>query len=100
MKVRHKIETLAKLEANKTFKAEGIYSTQVMRGFRKAMGYIRQATDERDLRAFKSLHYHKLHPPRDHQYAVDVSDQFRLILEWEGTTPDQTLAIVGIEDYH
>lgn len=64
------------------------------------MGIIRNATDERDIRNLKSLHYHKLQPPRRHQYAVDVSDQFRLILEWESSQDAKTVVIVDIEDYH
>jgi plasmid maintenance system killer protein len=65
------------------------------------MNYIRNASDERDIRNYKAVHYHKLQPPRDHQYALDVSDQFRLILEWEGGTgAERTAVIIGIEDYH
>jgi proteic killer suppression protein len=100
MKVRHKDKKLEQLEADPNSNAEGAYSTTVIRGFRKAMHYIRHATDERDIRNFKSLHYHKLQKPRAHQHAVDVSDQFRLILEWEGTGADRTIVVVEIEDYH
>lgn len=64
------------------------------------MSYIRQAIDERDIRNAMSLRYHKLQPPKDHQFAVKVSDQFRLILEWEGVESEKTIIVVGIEDYH
>jgi plasmid maintenance system killer protein len=100
MRVRHKTDILARIEADRNYTAEGTYSKELIRGFRKVMGYIRQATDERDIRNAKSLHYHKLHPPRDSQYALDVSDQFRLIVEWEGVGSDRTFIVVGIEDYH
>lgn len=100
MRVRHKSEALAHMERDKEYNAEGAYSKAVIRGFRKAMQVIRDAADERDLRNFKSLHYHKLQSPRDHQHAVNVSDQFRLILEWEGNGQAQTLVVVDIEDYH
>ena len=100
MRVRHKDATLARLEVDPSYTAEGEFSTVVVRGFRKAMNYIRNASDERDIRNYKSLHYHKLQPPREGQYAVKVSDQFRLILEWEGAGTETTVIVVGIEDYH
>ena len=100
MRVRHKNERLAQIETDEHYNAEGAYSKAVIRGFRKAMGIIRNAMNERDIRNFKSLHYHKLQAPRDHQYAVDVSDQDRLILEWEGSGQAQTVVVVDIEDYH
>ena len=100
MRVRHKSDILARIEAEKGYTAEGSYSKEVIRGFRKAMGYIRQAVDERDIRNARALHYHKLQPPRDHQFAVNVSDQFRLILEWGGADSEKTITVVGIEDYH
>jgi plasmid maintenance system killer protein len=31
---------------------------------------------------------------------MPLNDQFRLILEYEGTGSDKIVVIVGIEDYH
>ena len=64
------------------------------------MQHIRAAKDERDFYAFKSLRYEKLQGRRDHQHSMRLNDQFRLILEYEGTGQDKTIVIVAIADYH
>lgn len=99
LKIRHKNPKLARIEVELNYTAEGTYDKATIRGFRKAMGWIRAAEDERDIREQKSLHYEKLRPPRDHQHSVKVSDQWRLILEWEGEGK-KALLIGEIEDYH
>ena len=75
-------------------------SDAITRQFRKRMQIIRAAQDERDFYALKSLHYEKLKGKREHQHSMRLNDQFRLILEYEGTGSDKTNVIVGIEDYH
>jgi len=72
----------------------------VVRAYRKRVQFIRAAQDERDLRAWKSLHLEKLKGARQHQYSIRLNEQFRLILEFVGDGPDKRLRIVGIEDYH
>jgi toxin HigB-1 len=64
------------------------------------MQVIRAALDERDFYALKSLRYEKLKGRRGHQHSMRLNDQFRLIVEYEGTGPDKTVVVVGIEDYH
>lgn len=75
-------------------------SDAITRQFRKRMQIIRAAQDERDFYALKSLHYEKLKGKREHQHSMRLNDQFRLILEYEGSGSDKTIVIVGIEDYH
>lgn len=72
----------------------------VTNGFRKRMQSIRAALDERDFYAQKSLRFEKLKGQRDHQRSMRINDQWRLIVEIEGTAPKKTVRIVGIEDYH
>jgi proteic killer suppression protein len=72
----------------------------VTNGYRKRMQSIRAALDERDFYAQKSLRFEKLKGKRDHQRSMRINDQWRLILEIEGTAPKKTVRIVGIEDYH
>lgn len=76
------------------------FSEAVIKAFRKRMQTIRAAMDERDFYALKSLHFEKLKGDRSHQHSMRLNDQFRLILEYDGTGPDKTVVIVAIEDYH
>jgi proteic killer suppression protein len=72
----------------------------VVRGYRKCLNIIRQAQDERDLYAMKSLRFEKLQGNRSHQRSMRINDQWRLIVEFEGEAPNKTLVIVSVEDYH
>jgi len=72
----------------------------VDKGFRKVVGKIAAANDERDLRALKGLHYHKLEGNRSHQHALNVTDQWRLIVERVNDDGRTSLLIVSLEDYH
>lgn len=76
------------------------YSDAIIKAFRTRMQVIRGAEDERDFYAFKSFRYEKLKGNRSHQHSMRLNDQFRLILEYEGTGPDKTVIVVEIVDYH
>jgi proteic killer suppression protein len=98
MKVEHKDAKLARLETDPGF--TGGHAPSIVKAYRKRLNYIRNAQDERDLYAWKSLEFEKLKKPRDHQHSVRLNDQWRLILEFSGDAPNKALVIVAIEDYH
>ncbi len=100
MLVHHKDARLDRLEADASYTADGVFALPLARGFRKVMGWIRAAADERDIRSRRSLHYEKLEGGRSHQRSVRINKQWRLILEWEGEGSARTAVVVGIEDYH
>jgi proteic killer suppression protein len=72
----------------------------IVKAYRNRMNFIRQAPDERDLYAWKSLRFEKLQGNRDHQHSLRLNDQWRLIIEFDGVPPNKKIVIVGIEDYH
>ena len=76
------------------------FSEAITVAFRKRMQVIRAAADERDFYALKSHRYEKLKGGRSHQHSMRLNDQFRLILEFEGSGAGKTVVVVGIEDYH
>jgi toxin HigB-1 len=94
--VRFADATLEKVENGEG----GLVSEAITNAFLRRMQTIRAANDERDFYALKSLHYEKLKGHRDHQHSMRLNDQFRLIVEYEGTGPAKTIVIVGVEDYH
>jgi toxin HigB-1 len=75
------------------------FGPNIVKAFRKVIGLIHAANDERDLRSMKSLHYEKLKGNRSHQRSMRLNDQFRLIVEIEGHG-NKTVAVISIEDYH
>jgi len=72
----------------------------VDKGFRKVINKIKAAKNELDLRALRGLHYHKLKGLRSHQHALDITDQWRLIVERIEKNGRTKLSILSVEDYH
>ncbi len=72
----------------------------VDKGFRKAMGFVANASNELDLRSMKGLHYHKLKGGRKHQHGIDVTDKWRIVVERVEDKESTSLLIVSVEDYH
>src|SRR5262245_4718995 len=71
----------------------------IVRGFRKVMGAIRNAVDERDLYN-GGLQFEKLDGKRKHQRSLRINKQWRLIVEVRGDAPKKRIGVIGIEDYH
>jgi proteic killer suppression protein len=97
MNVRHADKKLERLEIDESYTTG--FGPDIVRAYRKVMGIIRAAFDERAFYAMKSLHYEKLKGNRSHQRSMRLNKQFRLILEIrdEGR---KTAVIISIEDYH
>jgi toxin HigB-1 len=98
MELRFRDDDYERLEKDPTYSAG--FDGAVVRAYRNRTHLIRQAVDERDIRAFKSWGFEKLKAARDHQYSIRLNDQWRLILEIEGDAPRKVIVIVDIEDYH
>ena len=89
---------LDRLETDASF--NGGWADNVVRTYRKRLQIIRNASDERDFRAMKSLHYEKLKGPRQHQHSMRINDQYRLVIEIMGSGQGKLVTIISIEDYH
>jgi proteic killer suppression protein len=97
--VRFKDESLEKL-CREDAKRDKAYPPGVANAFRKRVRFIRDAADERDFYAMRSLGFEKLQGKRQHQHSMRLNDQWRLILEIEGDGPKKTISVVAIQDYH
>jgi proteic killer suppression protein len=97
MDIEYADEDLCRLEAD----PQSIgFTPEIARGFRKAIWFIRNAVDERDLYAMKGLHFERLKGARAHQRSMRINKQWRLILELIGTGAEKRVRVIGIEDYH
>jgi toxin HigB-1 len=97
MEVRYEDEQLAQLEQDPNFL--GGWPPGVVKAFRKRMNFIRQATNERDLFAWRSLRLEKLKGNREGQCSLRLNDQWRLIFRFESGS-EKTFVVIAIEDYH
>lgn len=98
MEVEFDDPDLDRLETDPKFTA-GL-APAVIKGYRKALGFIRAAKDERDLGAMRSLNFEKLKGKRAGQHSVRLNDQWRLILEIRGEHPHKRIVLIEIIDYH
>ena len=98
MLVRHADRKLERLEFEASFR--GGFGPDLVKAFRRRMQFIRDAADETDFYALKSLHYEKLKGSRSHQRSMRLNDQFRLILEMEDDPAGRVVVVVSVEDYH
>ena len=89
-------EGLSRLASDQT--QDACYSQGVGKAYRSRINFIRQATDERDFYAMKSLRFEKLKGKRSHQRSMRLNNQWRLVVEIESNP--KRIRIVSIEDYH
>ena len=76
------------------------YPPEVIDSFFDVMAVIVAAADERDLRAMKGYHYHKLKGDRKEEHAINLNKQFRLTLKRQKDKGGRYLLLLDIEDYH
>lgn len=76
------------------------YPVEVVKMYRKRMQFIRNAPDERSLRAMKSFHFEELKGNRKGQHSIRLNQQFRLVFRIVGEKDNKKLVLLAIEDYH
>ena len=98
MEIRFADDDLDKLETDPRF-AAGLPDA-VVTSYRRAINYIRQAVDERDIRKRKSFHFEKLQGDREGQYSLRLNLQWRLVVQLEGKAPSKVIVMCAVENYH
>jgi len=76
------------------------YDKAILRAYRRLLRFVRDAEDERDLRAYSGRHFEKLKGDRSHQYSMKINDQWRLVFEIKAGNPKNVIHVMTIEDYH
>lgn len=74
--------------------------TDVVKAFRKKVGFLAAAESESDLRNYRALHFEKLRGGRAGQHSIRLNRKWRLILRVETDAEGRILVIVEIVDYH
>jgi proteic killer suppression protein len=98
MEVEFDDPELDRLETEVGFTAG--FAPAVVKGYRKALGFIRQAVDERDLIEMRGLNFKKLEEDRLGQHSMKLNDQWRLIVQIRGEVPKKRIGVIEIVDYH
>jgi len=72
----------------------------LIKAYRKKVGFLAAAESEVDLRNYKALHFEKLSGGRAGQHSIRLNQQWRLILRIESDAQGRLLIIIEIVDYH
>ena len=98
MEVEFDDDNLDQLETDP--RASAGFQAGVVRGYRKAMQFIRDAADERDLYAMRGLRFEKLEGKRRGQFSFRCNNQYRLIIKLVGKSENKKVLVMEIVDYH
>ena len=99
MRVEFEDDDLWRLYESPDFRLSSI-GPDLTRAYRKVVGIVAAASDERDLRAMRSLHLEKLDGGRLGQHSLRLNKQWRLIVRLETTQESKRVVIIEIVDYH
>jgi proteic killer suppression protein len=99
MEIRFEDDDLRRLYEELGFRPSQ-FGVELIRSYRKVLGFIAAAVDERDLREFGSLHFEKLEADREGQYSMRLRKQWRLIVRLETVELGKQVVVVEIVDYH
>lgn len=72
----------------------------LINALRDKLVIIRNATDERTLRNWKSLHYEKLEGRRSGQRSIRINRQWRLVFTIDTKRTPNKITVLAVEDYH
>lgn len=76
------------------------WSRDVVRAYRKKVQILAAATDDRDLRAMRSLRLERLEGARAGTYSIRLNDQYRLVLDLRTEGSDRVVEVLEMVDYH
>lgn len=95
MEIRFRDESYAWLEVDSYYR--GGWPPDVVNRYRNRLKFIRDAKDEFDLYAWKSLRMTSLQGSRQHQHSLRLNDECSLEIELEMNSSVMTVTIVKIE---
>lgn len=98
IEVSHDDPELARLETDREFTAG--FAVPVVKAFRKVMQMIRTVSQRTALHRFNGLHFEQLQGKRAHQHSARLNKKWRLIMEFSGTPPSESVLIKAIENHY
>ncbi len=99
MRVRFESEELRRLYEEPGYVAPQ-FGRDLVKAFRKKVGFLEAAGSELDLRNYRALRFEKLAGDRAGQHSIRLNDQWRLILRLDTEADNKAMIIIDIVDYH
>ena len=99
MKIRFDDEDLRRLYEEADYPCSSL-GPDVIRAFRKKVGYLAAAQSELDLYQYKALHFEKLKGKRKGQHSIRLDRRWRLILRIESDAEGRLLVVVEMLNHY
>lgn len=99
MRIQFEDDDLRRLYMEPEFRLAGM-GPDLIKQFRKKVGFLVNAETEQDLVAYRALRFGKLLGRRAGQHSIRLNDQWRLILRVEADEDGRLLIVVEVVDYH
>lgn len=99
MRILVEDDELKRLATDPNYKSKR-WGADLVKDYRKKIQMLTAATDERDLRALKSLHLEPLKGNRAGTSSIRLNKQFRLILQFKTDESGRIVIVIELVDYH
>ena len=99
MRVKFATSDLQQLYEDEAFVSPR-FGRDLVRAYRKNVGFAAAAASEQDLRNYRALRLEKLRGDRAGQHSIRLNDQWRLILRLETDDEGRVIVLIEIVDYH
>ena len=76
------------------------FGPDLTKAYRKVVGFVAAARDERDLRPMRSLRLEQLKGTRSGQHSMRLNDQWRLIVRFVQRENGRFTVVIEVTDYH
>lgn len=98
MKVEFADESLARICTDEAHRLGLPFA--VIKAARRKLILLEAATDERDLRNWKSLYYKKLHGAQEGLRSIRINDQYRIVFSLSEDEKRPVITVTEIGDTH
>ena len=99
VRIRFEDKILKRLAEDSTFQPKR-WSSELVRAYRRKIQVLANASDERDLRALKSLRLEQLRGNRVGTSSIRLNKQFRLVIRFETDEDRRIVVVIEMVDYH
>ncbi|WP_425338159.1 type II toxin-antitoxin system RelE/ParE family toxin [Corynebacterium coyleae] len=99
MRIRFEDKILKRLAEDSSFQPKR-WSSELVRAYRRKIQVLANASDERDLRALKSLRLEQLRGNRVGTSSIRLNKQFRLVIRFETDEDRRIVVVIEMVDYH
>ncbi|NJJ04432.1 type II toxin-antitoxin system RelE/ParE family toxin [Corynebacterium coyleae] len=99
VRIRFEDKILKRLAEDSSFQPKR-WSSELVRAYRRKIQVLANASDERDLRALKSLRLEQLRGNRVGTSSIRLNKQFRLVIRFETDEDRRIVVVIEMVDYH